>query len=209
MLSNAQTSDRIDTLIFDLFGVVVAFDDSIVYQRLAAHCADPDLALLALRDLVSHPDLIRGRLTLEDLREQLDKPLGLRLDAAEFEDIWLEPYTFPAKGMEELLNALSKSYRLVLLSNVDRYYWNVIQRLHPEVRYFQSRVLSWEHGAAKPDRPSFERAVEAAKTIASRCYLVDDKAENIEAALGCGISGHLFKGMEGLRASLLSLGIAC
>jgi hypothetical protein len=34
--------------VFDLFGVVILFDDSIVYRRIAKYCDDPDQALPAL-----------------------------------------------------------------------------------------------------------------------------------------------------------------
>jgi HAD superfamily hydrolase (TIGR01509 family) len=209
MMRAQHTSDQVNTLIFDLFGVVIAFDDAPVYKRLAAHCTVPDEALAALQDLVSRPDLIRGRLSLDDLREELAKSLGLRVTASEFKAIWREPYTAAVDGMDKLLKSLSNSHRLVLLSNVDRYYWSEVQVLHPEVRHFHARVLSWEQAVAKPERVSFERALVAAEAAAPNCFFIDDKAENIEAALGCGIRGHLFRGMEGLKASLLSEGIAC
>jgi HAD superfamily hydrolase (TIGR01509 family) len=193
---------RYDCLIFDLFGVVIAFDDSLVYTRLAPYCTNPATSLMAMRDLVSDPRLIRGKRDLEAVRNELAGSLGLNLSAAQFRAMWCEPYSEPMPGMKDLLRLLSESYRLVLLSNVDRYYWEVMRHNHSELDYFSTYLLSWEQGVAKPEPEAFRRAIAVSNTEASRCLLVDDKAENIEAAQRSGIFGHLFTGVETLQLAL-------
>ena len=49
-----------------------------------------------------------------------------------------------------LLEELSRGYRLVLLSNVDRYYFEAIRHLHPELGYFATQLVSYEMGFSKP-----------------------------------------------------------
>jgi len=193
---------RYDCLIFDLFGVVIAFDDSLVYKRLAQYCTNPATSLMAMRDLVSDPRLIRGKRDLEAVRHELAGSLGLHLSADQFRAMWCESYSEPMPGMKDLLRSLSASYRLVLLSNVDRYYWEVIRHNHAELNYFSTYLLSWEQGVAKPEPEAFRRAIAASNTEASRCFLVDDKTENIETAQRSGISGHLFTGVETLQLAL-------
>ncbi len=193
---------RYDCLIFDLFGVVIAFDDSLVYKRLAQYCTHPTTALMAMRDLVSDPRLIRGKKELEEVRHELASSLGLTLSADQFRDIWCQSYSEPMPGMKALLCSLASSYRLVLLSNVDRYYWEVIRHNYAELDSFSTYLLSWEQGVAKPEPEAFRRAIAASHTEASRCFFVDDKAENIEAAQRLGIFGYLFTGVAMLQQAL-------
>ena len=196
-----------DTLIFDLFGVVIAFDEDQVYRRISEFASDTAAAFKAIRGLVSNPELIRGRITLKNIHEQLCVSQGLNLDFVSFESLWMVPYSEPMRGMAELLEELSKSFQLILLSNVDRYYWQVVARNHPELALFTKRLLSWEMGMAKPDLPVFEHALIAADCLASRCFFIDDKIENINAAHTLGILGHTFTNVIALRAELSLNGI--
>ena len=197
----------VDVIVFDLFGVLTSFDDNIVYRRLAAKCPDPVRALDAMEGLVSHKDLIRGRLSLEQLYGQLVSAQGLGLGFRDFAAMWLEPYTEPMTGMASLVRELSLSYRLVLLSNVDKYYWEIVRQQHPELGLFSAQLLSWELGLAKPDREMFLRAIEAAGASASRCFFIDDKEENTAAARAVGLRAHRFTGVDDLLATLDAAGI--
>ena len=201
-----DTTQQIDTLIFDLFGVLISFDDDIVYRRLAPHCEDPEAAFLALRGLVSQRDLIRGRKSLDQLHQQLVAAHGLALTRRDFEAAWLEPYSEPMPGMADLIRTLSKRYKLVLLSNVDKYYWQVVHKTHPEIACFDTLLLSWKLALAKPDPEMFLHALKAARSDAARCFFIDDKSENVEAARLVGIRGHRFLDVEHLTQALGEFG---
>ena len=199
----------VDAVIFDLFGVVVSFDDEIVSKRIARHCANPSGALTALTDIVSRKDLICGQTTLDELHRELVDAHGLGPTLPEFEAAWLAPYTAPMPGMADMIRTLAAAYRLVLLSNVDKYYWTVVREAHPELKYFSAHLLSCELKMAKPDRRVFLRAIEAAGTSASRCFFVDDKEENVEAARDMGLLACRFRGSNELRAVFEKEGIGC
>lgn len=194
-------------MVFDLFGVLIEFNDDLVAARLADHCAEPLSAFDALRDIVSRGDLIRGRLTLAELRSELVERHGLALSEREFEACWLRSYSRSMPGMAGLVERLAGRRRLVLLSNVDPYYWRKLAAELTELRHFDRLVLSWEVGVAKPERHVFELAVEAAGTSASRCFFVDDKPENVEAAMRLGWGGHRFTGVTDLKLALTRAGI--
>lgn len=198
----AGARERFDAIVFDLFGVVIAFDDALVTRRLAEHCADPRSACLALRDIVSDAELIRGKVSLSEFHSRLVDRHGLSLDLNAFEKLWQMPYSESMPGMRELLQDLAGRTRIVLLSNVDQHYWRTIRDRHDELEYFDRLVLSWEVGRAKPEPEVFEIAAEAAGTEARRCYFVDDKAENVKAAALMGMRSHLFGGVARLREDL-------
>jgi HAD superfamily hydrolase (TIGR01509 family) len=203
----ASASNKITTIIFDLFGVVISFDEDIVYTRLARHCDNPERTLTAMRGLVSQDILIRGRQTLSQLHEQLRALYGLRLDLPVFEAAWLEPYSGPMLGMAALIESLASRYKLILLSNVDPFYWQALLKRHPELACFSAHLLSWQLGMAKPDQEVFLHAIKTANVPASQCFFIDDKRENIEAASAVGLLGHQFVDADVLKQALEQVGV--
>lgn len=203
----ASSSNQIQALIFDLFGVIVSFDDGLVYDRLAQRCAEPEKAAEHMINLVSEPKLIRGRTAIRQLHAQLVTDVGLGVSFEEFETMWRVSYSEPMPGMRELLSQLARQCRLVLLSNVDPYYWSTVEASIPEIHGFHAKVLSFQQGVAKPDTQAFERAVAASGIAIERCYFVDDKLENVEAAAALGLAGHTFQSCRALKKALRGVGL--
>ena len=206
-VTNSSPAGEIRTLIFDLFGVVIAFDENSVYQRLAKYCPDSEMSFIGMQGLVSTPDLITGRMTLRQLHQRLVADHGLALDYEAFHDSWLTPYTSAMPGVASVLRELSKKHRLVLLSNVDRYYFEAIRNQHSELDHFAVQLVSYELGAAKPSEAAFIAALRASQAKPSECYFIDDKDENVDAAKAFGIRGHVFTTAQALRDALVKEGV--
>lgn len=199
-MSREQTP--VEAVVLDLFGVIIAFDNDVVPARLAAHCADPDDALERLDGLMARREIITGRVTLEQVHGRLVDEHGLRLSYAQFATAWLEPYSWPMPGMADLVGSLSERFRLVLLSNVDHYYWQTVQERHPELQAFTKLLVSCDLGLAKPEPEAFLRASRAAGADPARCLFVDDTSVNTEAAQALGFQTHLFRDVPGFREAL-------
>ncbi|MER7489278.1 HAD-IA family hydrolase [Streptomyces sp. NPDC126497] len=63
-------------------------------------------------------------------------------------------------------------------------------------------VSSARVGVAKPDREIYEIAVRRVGTVAGRCLFVDDRLENVEAAVALGMTGVHYRGPADLREAL-------
>ncbi|MFD7715448.1 HAD family hydrolase [Streptomyces sp. NPDC059814] len=63
-------------------------------------------------------------------------------------------------------------------------------------------VSSARVGVAKPDRKIYEIAAGQAGVDMSRCLFVDDRLENVEAAVGLGMTGVHYRGPADLRGPL-------
>lgn len=197
---------RIECLIFDLFGVLVAFDDGLVYDRIANRCQNPNGIKEKLVNLVSDEDLIRGQTSLEKLFYRIVEEHQMIATFSEFEALWLTSYSEPMPGIRDVLRQLSKQCRLVLLSNVDPFYWPTVRASVPELEGFHAKVLSFEQGVAKPEVHAFERAVASSGVTADRCLFIDDKPENVEAAAKSGLTGHVFQSCLKLKEVLRETG---
>ncbi|MCX4827594.1 HAD-IA family hydrolase [Streptomyces sp. NBC_01016] len=66
-------------------------------------------------------------------------------------------------------------------------------------------VNSARVGVAKPEREIYEIAAERAQAPVQRCLFVDDRIENVEAAVALGMSGVHYLGPAGLRTAVGSL----
>jgi HAD superfamily hydrolase (TIGR01509 family) len=197
----------VDVIILDLFGVVIAFDNDIVYRRLARHCTDPEDAVKRLDGLMAGRDVITGMLNLRQVHERLARTFGLRLSYPEFEGAWLAPYSEPMPGMDEIIGTLARSYCLILLSNIDRYYFQVVRSTHPELDHFDKLLLSCDLGIAKPDPEIFRAASRLAGVDAGRCLFVDDTAAHVAVAAELGFATHQFRSTAGFAAALREAGV--
>ncbi|MEV0257485.1 HAD-IA family hydrolase [Streptomyces sp. NPDC050732] len=63
-------------------------------------------------------------------------------------------------------------------------------------------VSSADLGIAKPDRRIYEIAAERAGVAPDRCLFVDDRQENVDAAVALGMTGLLYREPAELRAAL-------
>ena len=68
-------------------------------------------------------------------------------------------------------------------------------------------VVSGTEGVAKPDPRIYEIAVERSGLPASALVFVDDKQENVDAAVAAGMDGIVFAGAVDLRAALRRRGL--
>ncbi|MEU1120320.1 MULTISPECIES: HAD-IA family hydrolase [unclassified Streptomyces] len=66
-------------------------------------------------------------------------------------------------------------------------------------------ISSADLGVAKPDRRMYETAAERAGVEARRCLFVDDRQENVDAAVELGMTGLLYREAADLREALAPL----
>ncbi|MET4921760.1 HAD-IA family hydrolase [Streptomyces sp. PSRA5] len=100
-----------------------------------------------------------------------------------------------------LLRRVRERCPLVLVSNATLWLDEDLARLGL-TGLAHSVVNSSRVGVAKPDRRIFEIAVEHAGVSADRCLFVDDRRENVAAAVALGMTGVLHRDAAGLRTAL-------
>ncbi len=128
----------------------------------------------------------------------LDLPDGFE---AQIEEVKLSSLT-EVKGMRELIHFYkAKGYQVALLSNVgsshagflrDRGYYND----------FSPILLSCELGVDKPDPRIYQILLSELQVAPEDCIFIDDKQENVNAAIALGIDGIVFSSSKQLKADL-------
>ena len=198
----------IKAIIFDLGRVIVPFDFRRGYSRLEGLCGIPAAEIpkrIGTTNLVQRFEC--GLVEPEDFVRQIGIQLGTTLSPAEFSDIWNSIFLPETLIQEDLLAALRKHHRLVLLSNTTRIHFEGILKNYPLLRQFHAFILSYEVGVMKPGPEIYRRAVTAAGCAPEECFFTDDIAEYVEAARREGIDAVQFQSSAQIEEELRRRGV--
>ncbi len=195
----------IKTVIFDLGRVIVPFDLKRGYAALQPHCSYPVEEIpkrIGATDLVTRFE--SGQVMPVEFVQQLSALLGIDVTYDRFCELWSTIFLPETIVPEEILEGISRRYRMLLLSNTNAIHWEMIRRTYPAMRHFDAYVLSHEVGAMKPARRIYEEAVRRAECRPEECFFTDDMPAFVEGARQLGIDAVQFTGvpqlLEDLRA---------
>ena len=195
-------------VVFDVGGVLVDFQEDEAFKAMKI----PEEAKAPIRDALhmawSSPNK-SDFLTLEEekdlVREILEEKYHQYLDTVY--DIFPK-YNKLIPGWEKFILKLKEcGYGVYILSNWSKWDWDEKankQRLFKFLDYVDGAVVSWQVGCKKPDPRIYEALFKKYNLDSYNCIFIDDKPENIAAAVRLGMAGLLIKGSEALHDSALS-----
>jgi glucose-1-phosphatase len=187
----------IKTIIFDLGKVIVPFELDNQMKILETVC---DLKHTEISEKIFAAEELglfeTGKISAKNFFETLKELLGLRMNFDEFVTAWNSIFLLEPIISEDLIEKLSKKYRLIILSDTNELHFNFIKQNFPILRFFDDFVLSYEVGFLKPAAEIFQAAVEKANCAANECLFTDDREGNIAGALKFGINAILFTSAE-------------
>ena len=151
--------------------------------------------------------LDRGEITLREFHRDLNASLKIRSRYADFEGLALGPSLRRIVPVWDSVRALKESaeFKVVALSNMSKEVWAVLRARFGIQSLFDSAVLSFELGVAKPDPRIYRLALTRAGAKAERCLFVDDIPENVRAARSLGLGTYLAREPPATASFLLSL----
>jgi FMN phosphatase YigB (HAD superfamily) len=194
-------------LFFDIGNVLVRFDESEVARSVAFRWkVNP---LRAARFFINSPivDAVeRGKMSPQELYRTFKDQLGFKGSFAHFRKLWCGYFKVDRKS-QALFLALSKRYRLYLISNTNELHFEHLTKNYAFLGKAQGAILSHRLGLRKPEPAIYRKALEAAGVAAAEAVFIDDRLENVLAAGKIGIKSIHFKGAEKLRDELAALGI--
>lgn len=180
---------QIEFVYFDLGNLLVSFDPNIACDNLVERFGvQKQQAWEAIYDSGVQDRFEHGHVSGEEFAEQIREFFGgdeKCMPTAGLLDAVSDMFT-PIDVMAEVLNRVRENgFGVGLLSNTCHAHWDWIRRqsyLMNQFR-FDATVLSFEEGAMKPDSVIYEVAEERAGVPAKSLLFLDDKPENISAAL--------------------------
>lgn len=92
---------------------------------------------------------------------------------------------------ELIIDLKAAGYRLFVLSNMSKDYIAHLRR-QDVYKYFEGDVVSCETHTTKPEREIYATLLEKFSLRADETLFMDDRPENVEGAVQCGICGFHF-----------------
>jgi putative hydrolase of the HAD superfamily len=195
-------------VISDLGKVVVSFDNSIFFAKMAECCpySKEDVDNLTTTHFYLIELFDKGELTPHEFYRRVIETFKADIEYEKFFSIYNDVFSLNPEVLN-ILKKLKGRYRLVLLSNTDIMRYGFIQKRFPEILIFDDYVLSYEVGAMKPDPQIYRVALKRARAKPEECVFIDDIKENVDAAIGLGIRGIIMEPQTDLRAALKEFGL--
>ncbi len=198
---------RYSTIVFDLGNTLIRFDHNIAVKKLLSRFGiDPK----ATYDLFFDSPITRlfekGMILPEEFHKRATGLLGIDIPYDDFMDIWNDIF-WEDEDACRLARELKKSYKLFLISNVNRLHFEYIMKKFDIMKIFDETILSFMVGAMKPDRAIFDDMVMRAGGDKDTIVYIDDREDLIKEARLLGIDAVRFEGAEKLKRSLEERGI--
>lgn len=183
-------------LIFDFGNVLYDLDEGLTERKLK-EVLDPHKTN-DLFEQVLHP-FERGEISEEAFFNRLQRRSHDVRDGSYYYEAWNAMLLGMPAHRFEWLNQIRKNFRVYLLSNINITHLRAVRKsikkqtgiINFEAGFFDKVYYSFEIGMRKPELKCFEYVLNDAGIIGSETLFVDDKEENIKAALVSGLNAKL------------------
>jgi putative hydrolase of the HAD superfamily len=139
-------------------------------------------------------------------QERSQQELGLSRDQiATLIKLDSESITRPNEGAVEWAELLHhEGFPLTLLSNMPLELSRYVTKFFPSLSTFEHLIYSCDYRSIKPELALFRNCLELLKAAPQDILYLDDRAENVEAAAGLGMTSVLFDTVEKTAARVES-----
>ena len=195
--------NKINTIFFDLFGVLLGIDQSVVIQYLSKLTDAPYLDTREIAMGEPFMRLERGEVTftryVEDIRSAM--PNGARIDVDNLREIWKNSKVGEMPAVS-LLDDLLNNFQIWVISNTTESHIKSLQSKFTFLSQINGIITSEKAGVHKPNTKIFQYALTEAGSDISASLFIDDSLTNTKSAENLGIIAHHYTGFDGLMEFL-------
>ena len=195
--------NHITTIFFDLFGVLLGIDQSVVVQYLSKLT---NASYLKTREITMGEPYMRferGEIIFQEYVEDITAllPNGDRINADRLRDVWMNSKV-GEMPVVSLLDDLKKKYEIWVISNTTETHIKSLQSQFVFLNSFNGIITSERAGTHKPNPSIFNFALSEANTDVASSLFIDDSHSNTESAKNIGIVSHHYTELDGLISFL-------
>ena len=190
---------QITTIFFDLFGVLLGIDQSVVVQYLSKLIGTPYLETRVIVMGEPFMRLERSEINftqyVDEIRDAL--PNGNRIKADSLEDIWMNSKVGEMPAVS-LFEKLQSSCEVWIISNTTESHIRSLKSKFAFLDLVSGIITSERAGAHKPNKKIFQFALSEANTDSALSIFIDDSHANVKSAENMGFASHHYTGFDGL-----------
>lgn len=203
-----MTGATIDTVVFDIGGVLIDWSPRHLYARLLPDPVELDWFLTHVVTLDWHFQHDAGRPLAETVPELCARFPGYRALIEVYGPRWLETIAGPVQGVTPILRRLAgQGVPLFAITNFSAEFYPRFAAAWPDMALFQDVVISGVERIVKPDPALYAIAIARFGHAPDRMLFIDDRADNVAAAVSLGFRGHHFVDAATLDAALGAVGL--
>lgn len=197
-----------EAVVFDVGRVLIQWDLRHLYAKLIDDEAELDWFLANVVTEAWHHQHDEGRALADMVPErQQEFPAHAHLVEA-YRHRFLETIPGPVKGTHELARHLADAeVPLYGLTNFGAEFWDMFRPTQPLFDLFADIVISGRESCAKPDARIYELAEARFPHPPEALFFIDDKPDNVAAAIARGWQGHVFTDAAKLKCDLVGSGL--
>ena len=197
---------KINTIFFDLFGVLLGINQSTIIHYVAQKI---DLPYLQTKNIVMGEifmKLERGEIRFNKYFQDLQYALpgGKKLNYDEFKLRWTSNKIEELPGVE-CLSELKGKYDLYIISNTSEAHISSLRNEFKFLKKFKEIITSEAAHSSKPSLEIFNYALNRGESFAETSIFIDDMASNVNVAKEMGFNTHHYKDYEGFDTFISSL----
>lgn len=182
-------AQRAEALLFDLGGVIMGLDWDRCFERWAAASGTP---AQVLRERYSFDDAYqryeRGEIGEPDYYRALGESLGVEMTDAQWAAGWGAIFTEEIAPVVEMVARVKDRVPVYAFSNTNAAHQRVWSRDYaPALAHFREVFVSWQLGARKPERESFQRIARRIGVAPGAILFFDDTPHNVAGARDAGL----------------------
>ena len=176
-----------DVVVFDLGKVLVDFDYSIAARKIAAQSS---FSPAQIQELLDHSPLLfrfeHGHLTSQEFFEEVRRESKFRGGYEEFTAAFADIFSEMPPMIQLHANLRERQVPTFIFSNTNELAIHHVRRNFPFFGNFTGYILSYEHGAMKPDARLYEVVEQRTGREGTNILYIDDRAENVAAGAARG-----------------------
>jgi FMN phosphatase YigB (HAD superfamily) len=195
-------------VVFDLGKVLVEFDYGIAARRIAAR---GKMTMAEIAQFINQSPIFyqyeSGAVTTQQFFDEICRVTGFRGSLTEFGGCFADIFVEIEPMIRLQAELRQRGLRAYVFSNTNELAAEHIRRNFPFYTNFDDYILSYEHGAMKPDVRIYEVVERKAGRRGADLLYLDDRPENIAAGAARGWQVILQETPEKSLAAVRKLGL--
>ena len=182
---------QITTIFFDLFGVLLGIDQSVVIQYLSNLTGLPYLKTREVAMGEPFMRLERSEINFTQYTDEIRAalPNGNRIETDGLRDIWMNSKVGEMPAVS-LLEKLQSNCGVWIISNTTESHMKSLQSKFAFFDLISGIITSEGAGTHKPNQKIFQFALSEANTDSASSIFIDDSHANVKSAEELGIVSH-------------------
>ena len=186
-----KVQSSITTIFFDLFGVLLGIDQSVVIQYLSNLTGLPYLKTREVAMGEPFMRLERGEINFTQYTNEIRAalPNGNQIEEGPLRDFWMNSKVGEMPAVS-LFEKLQSSYEVWIISNTTESHIRSLQSKFTFLDLVSGIITSERAGAHKPNQKIFQFALSEANTDSASSIFIDDSHANVKSAKKLGFRIH-------------------